>query len=574
MGALKSFVSTRSPTRWQALWRAALLVLLAAWAGGCASLPSQRPRPASQAFDAPEQTALGRLAQGRRTQARARSDSGFRLLDSVEIAFTSRLALLEGAERSLDLQYYAIHADASTELLLQGIRAAARRGVRVRILLDDFNTVGEDAQVLRLAFEPNVEIRLFNPLPGSRRSLATRVLGSLHDVPRIQKRMHNKLFIADNAWGITGGRNLGDAYFGGGERSNFVDLDVLAAGRVVRDMSASFDRFWNDPLAYPVQALLSAEDLERLRKPQEPAAPSGSGPGAPAAAPVQAVAASGGTVLPGMAPAALAEAQRPALDLERVRLVWAPSVLLVDRPGKIAAGDDEGDAGETVVDGLLTLMAQAQREVLIISPYFVPGSQMMASFAQLRARGVAVRVLTNSLASNDAPAAHAGYARHRPALLQLGLELHEMRADPETDSDMHGGSTVKGSRGSGLGGSLGSAAGGSKGGRSRASLHSKAVIIDRRLAIIGSMNLDLRSQLQNSEVALVIRSGRLAEEAARLIENSFANGAYQVVQDERGLLWRAPPGAAFADARSEPDAALRLRMLVRLLAPFAPDEML
>ena len=174
-------------------------VTLAILAAGCASLPANTSRTASSAFDTPDQTALGRLVLERKAQAGARADSGFKLLDSVGAAFGSRLALIDGAQRSLDLQYYAIHADSSTEILLQRLRDAARRGVRVRILLDDFNTVGEDAQVLRLAFEPNVEIRLFNPLPGSRSSLIGRVFTSLHDMPRIQKRMHNKLFIADNA---------------------------------------------------------------------------------------------------------------------------------------------------------------------------------------------------------------------------------------------------------------------------------------------------------------------------------------------------------------------------------------
>ena len=214
--------------------------LLVAWmlgcAGGCASLPANENRTPSTAFAQPDQTPLGQLAEQRRAQAGTRSDSAFALLDSVEIALTSRIALVDGARRSLDLQYYAIHADASTEVLLGNIREAARRGVRVRILLDDFNSVGEDAQVLRLAFEPNIEVRLFNPIAGPRSSVLARVMTSLHDVNRMQKRMHNKLFIADNAWGITGGRNLGDRYFGSGEKQNFVDLDVLAAGRIVRDM--------------------------------------------------------------------------------------------------------------------------------------------------------------------------------------------------------------------------------------------------------------------------------------------------------------------------------------------------
>jgi putative cardiolipin synthase len=576
------------PTRrtgWKLLCRSLLWVTLAALTTSCASLPSQAPREPSRAFEAPFQTALGQLVQARRSQAGARSDSGFRLLDSVDLAFTSRLALVEGAQRSLDLQYYAIHADASTEVLLQRIREAAQRGVRVRILLDDFNSVGDDAQVLRLAFEPGIEIRLFNPLPGSRGSLVGRLLGSLHDVPRIQKRMHNKLFIADNAWGITGGRNLGDAYFGSNDRSNFVDLDVLAAGRIVQDMSASFDRFWNDELAYSVQSLLSPDDLDRLREPKAISAAAEAAPAPlPAAVPLQASmarpvnaapvqTASGATVLPNVQPAAVAEAQRAPLDLRGVRLTWAPSVLLVDKPGKVGPGDDEVNAGDTVIDGLLKLTEQAQREVLIISPYFVPGPRMMASFAQLRARGIAIRVLTNSLASNDAPAAHAGYARYRRDLLGLGIELYEMRADPESAGIADATGSSRAGSGS-IRGALGSRAGGSKGGTSRASLHSKAVIIDRRLAVIGSMNLDLRSERQNSEVALVIRNNALAHEAAALVEASFSSNAYRVLQDGGGLLWRAPPGARFADVRSEPDAPLRLRLLVRLIGPFAPDEML
>lgn len=522
---------------------------------------------------------MGRLFQLRRAQAGARSDSAFRLIDTVDLAYSSRLALIEEAQRSLDLQYYAIHADPSTETLLQAIRAAAQRGVRVRILLDDFNSVGADAQVLRLAFERNIEMRLFNPLTGPRNSLIGRLISSLHDVGRIQKRMHNKLHIADNAWGITGGRNLGDRYFGTGETTNFVDLDVLAAGRVVRDMSTSFDRYWNDELAYPVEKLLDAEDLEKLRRFPGGSSTEGSQPAltgqAAAAQPVATPALPQGTaVLPSVTPAEAAAAQRLPLDLRAVDLTWAPSVLLEDKPGKIGPGDDEVDAGDTVIDGLLQLMLAAQKDVLIVSPYFVPGARMMAVYEQLRKRNVRVRVLTNSLASNDAPAAHAGYARYRHALLALGVELYEMRSDPEAVADLlsAGSAQARRSERHGLGSS--GTAGGSKGVTSRASLHSKAVIIDGRLAVIGSMNLDLRSQLKNSEVALVIRSARLATEATRQIESTFETGAYRVELRQDRLYWRAPPNAVFKDARDEPDASVRLRLLVRLLGPFAPDEML
>lgn len=552
------------------------MMLIAAWASGCASLPANTGRAPSTAFNAPEATPLGQLVQARRAQAGARSDSGFHLLDSVDSAFTSRLALIEGAQRSLDLQYYAIHADASTEILLQRLRDAARRGVKVRLLLDDFNTVGQDAQVLLLQFEPNVQIRLFNPLTGSRSSLISRVLGSLHDAGRIQKRMHNKLFLADNALGIAGGRNLGDAYFGSGEKSNFVDLDVLAWGRVVRDMSASFDRYWNDELAYPVQTLLSADDLAMLRKKaseQTPAATDPSRVGVPqqaAPTPVALPATASSTVLPDVTMTTALSQERAPMDLRRVTLTWAPSRLMVDKPDKIGAEEDEAEAeaGDTVVDGLLALMLQAKKDILIISPYFVPGAQMMKTFAQARANGVRIRVLTNSLASNDAPAAHAGYARYRRDLLGMGIELYEMRATEQTAGGLAG--SGSGSRGMWLG----SSGGGSKAGSSRASLHSKAVIIDGRLAIIGSMNLDLRSKNLNSEVALLIRSVALSREATRLVESTFAQGSYRVEFANDKLFWRAPPGAGYPDATDEPEAGTRLKLLVKVLGPLAPDEIL
>lgn len=534
----------------------ALAAALSASCASCASLPQDVQRPVSTALSTPESTPLGGWVQTRRTEVGTRQESAFRLLDNVELALGTRLALIAGAQHTLDLQYYAIHADSSTELLLQRLRDAAARGVRVRLLLDDLNTAGRDAQVLRLATEPGVSIRLFNPLTGGRASVLGRILGSLGEIGRLQKRMHNKLFIADNTLGITGGRNLGDAYFGQDATSNFVDLDVLAAGAVVRDMSRSFDSYWNNPLAYPVESLVSRADLDALRQPlagaagDHPAAPQGSRPAQTSPTQPSPAQASTGNVMPDVTASLPANAP---FDLRRMPLTWAPAALLVDQPGKVGPDDDEVDAADTVVDGLLGLMDQARHEVLVVSPYFVPGALMMKRLADLRARGVRIRVLTNSLASNDAPAAHAGYARYRPALLALGVELHEMHA-------------LQKGRVRALG-STGYA-------ESRASLHSKAVIIDGRLAVIGSMNLDLRSQLQNSEVALVIRSATLAREATRQIEASLAHSAYRVEWTGSTLAWRAPPGADFPDTTSEPDASMGLKLLVNLIGPFAPDEML
>ena len=533
------------------------MVFFSVWMTGCASLPSQVDRPVSTALANPMQTRLGQLVQARAAQAGTRNDSGFALVGNAELAFTSRMTLIKAAQKTLDIQYYAIFADETTERMFKALREAAGRGVRIRILLDDFNTSGKNAQVLKLAFEKNIELRLFNPLPGGRGSMVLRIVSNLKDVARMQRRMHNKIFVADNAVAITGGRNLGETYFGQSEGTNFVDIDVLAAGRIARDLSRSFDQYWNNPLAYPVQSLMTQEDIEAL-KPKIVAA----APGAPSESPQPAAEAAGALPVKPLDAAADAPSGLPgSTDLRLLTWTWAPSVLLVDQPSKIAAdADDVAEAKETAVDDLLQLMSQARTDLLIVSPYFVPGKVMMGQFAELRRRGVRVRVLTNSLASNDAPVAHVGYARYREALLAMGIELYEMRAEQE--------STVR-NFGSGTG-----STGGSKGGGSRASLHAKVVVVDGQLLVVGSMNLDLRSKLQNSEVAIVIRNRKLSQETMQMIEPALSGRAYKVELEKEELLWRAPQGSGLKDTKIEPDASLALKLLLKLFGPLAPDEML
>ncbi|MFT4243815.1 MAG: phospholipase D family protein [Acidovorax sp.] len=535
---------------------AALLISAALALAGCADLPKNVERPVSTALPSPAGTPLGELVDAQRAAAGGRHASGFVLLSGPQAAYGSRLALVDAAQKTLDLQYYAIHADASSQRLLRAVAAAARRGVRVRVLLDDFHSAGRDALVMRLAFVPNVEMRMFNPIAGARGSAIGRMLGALGDFARVQQRMHNKLFIADNALGVTGGRNLGDAYFGQADAGNFVDLDVLAAGPVVQDLSRSFDSYWNNERAYPVQSLVTREELDALRQGFEAADAAQHHPEDHTAA--------------SQPPQEQAQADRRArvwdqqpMDLAQARLTWAPAAVLADRPAKIPpptepadAGSDAADAhADTVVDGLLQLMGQAQRDLLIVSPYFVPGPDMKQAFAAARARGVRVRVLTNSLASNDAPIAHAGYARHRPELLALGVELYEMRSELP-------------SRVNGLGatGSTGS---------SRAMLHSKLIVMDGRLLAVGSMNLDMRSQHQNTELALLIRSGALSRQAAAQIDDALRDAAWRVEADGDGrLVWRAPQASGLPDATTEPDASLPLRLMLQLLGPLAPDHLL
>jgi len=559
-------------------WTAATLAvgLLTA----CADLPANVERPVSQAIAAARPTSLAGLVQQRREAAKARQASGFMLLANPPAAYGSRLALAEGAQKTLDLQYYAIHADGSTQRLMAAVREAAARGVRVRILLDDFHSTGRNAQVMALALEPNIQMRMFNPLSGPRASSIGRMLTSIQDAQRIQQRMHNKLFLADNVLGVTGGRNLGDAYFGKGEKDNFVDLDVLAAGPIVQDMSRSFDQYWNNERAFPVQSLLKREDLEKLRdeakrdSKKDGAAASGS-PKPPDGEP-------SASTPPNAAQRARAWDQKP-MDLSKAEFTWAPAMLVADKPGKIPADRPGPDAqrtgngvasgggkapgaaeaalasGETVVDGLLQLIGRTQRDLLVISPYFVPGPDMKKAFADARGRGVRVRVLTNSLASNDAPVAHVGYARHREELLAMGVELYELRSEAATlrsalaGSGSNGGST----------------------GQSRSMLHSKVLVMDGQLLVIGSMNLDLRSQLQNTELALLIRSEPLAGRAGEAIESTLREDAWHVEREGRGgLIWRAPAGSGVADTRSEPDASTGLLWLLKVIGPLAPDSML
>ena len=235
----------------------ALLVLSA----GCASLPRHVEKVRSEALPNPDITTLGRIIA---TEERAHKHlSGIRLLSSGEEALADLIALADHAERTLDIQYYIIHQDDSARTLLQHVRSAADRGVRVRVLVDDLNTAGEDRRFLHLGQHVNVEVRVFNPFPGGRSTTWTRILASVSDIPRINHRMHNKLFVADNALAITGGRNIGDEYFTRDKRSNFIDLDVVAAGPIVPQLSASFDAFWNSKYAYPIASLASPEEAER-----------------------------------------------------------------------------------------------------------------------------------------------------------------------------------------------------------------------------------------------------------------------------------------------------------------------
>lgn len=495
------------------------LIAAAALLAGCAGLPRHVQKTPSVAFQHPETTTLGRIVAA---DELGKNLSGFRLLSSGEAAFASLIALADHAERTLDIQYYIIHEDESTRTLLHHVRLAADRGVRVRVLVDDLNTAGEDRRFMHLSSHTNVEVRVFNPFTAGRFSTWTRLIASATDIRRINHRMHNKLFVADDALAITGGRNIGDQYFTLDPRSNFVDLDVVAAGAIVPQLSASFDQFWNSKYAIPIAWVASSVDAEVKSPP-----------------PIEAQLSDSGNWL------------ELELDARKLQLIWAPATVLADRPAKIAS-ETSPDEELTIANDITALMSTAKQDLSIISPYFIPGKQGVALIAKLVASGVKVRILTNSLASTDSPLVDIGYARYRVPLLELGVDLREMRPKlGQKHARFHPFRS------------------------SNASLHAKALVIDQKIVFIGSLNMDERSAKINSELGLVISSAEIAREVTGLLDDLSTDGSYKLQLDQHGRVeWVSGDGGTQRVWHREPETSRTERIWLSLLSPFAPDELL
>jgi cardiolipin synthase C len=369
--------------------------------GGCTSLPARDTVSTSFALPDTADTRLGRAISP--LTAAHPGDSGIHPLRDGRDAFAARVLLAEAAERSLDVQYYIWHADTSGTLLFEALRAAADRGVRVRLLLDDANTAGLDATLAALNATPNIEVRLFNPFLHRSR----RVLDYASDFSRVIRRMHNKSFTIDNQVTIVGGRNVGDEYFGVPEAVAFEDLDVIAVGPVVHEVSSAFDRYWASASSYP---------LGRLLPPVARAVKSGEA----------------SAVLSARSdPAALAysNAVRSSSfvhDLVHgtVALEWAPTRMLCDDPAK---GLGSAKRELLLAQKLRAIFGEPTSEVEIVSPYFVPAAWGTEFLVGLAEHGVSIRILTNSLEATDVPAAHAGYAQRRKRLLKAGIVLYELR---------------------------------------------------------------------------------------------------------------------------------------------------
>lgn len=522
------------------LWTAALLLALA----GCAALPSQVQRPASSAA-APEAvatTTLGRIA-AESAPSRIDGQSGLRLLPDGDQAFDARVALARRAEQTIDAQYYLIASDTTGLQFLRELRDAAARGVRVRLLVDDLYAVGQDELFAGLAAHPNVEVRLFNPLPVREGSFASRVVFSLHQVSRINRRMHNKLFVVDNSFAIAGGRNIADEYFGRAEPANFIDMDVLVSGAAVRDMSTAFDAYWNSQHVYPVQSLVFAASA---------VAPEQFDARVAAVAPVASLSSPDTLGRPPVATQIAAGRIEQSAGTVRV---------LADAPGKIDGADrTDGD----VMRAHLELIRSAQSELLIASPYFVPGESGVAAMQQAADRQVRLSVMTNSLATTDEPLVHYGYSKYRQAIVKMGAALYELMPSALTRrAEESAASSGSGYGGSGSHGSLGR-------------LHAKVAVVDQRSLYIGSMNMDRRSAHCNTEFGLIIDSADLAHDVTRLLQREQAPRSYRVqwAAAEQRVQWvQSQPSGARVFA-SEPASAWNRNLTVRAMALLVNEDML
>ncbi|PAJ80761.1 phospholipase D family protein [Burkholderia ubonensis] len=536
------FVIRRAPAAraWRATCRSAralavcaLLSLVAA----CATHPSATTleRTVSRALPADAATPL-RDALAAPGAARP-GESGFRLLADGAAALQMRIALARAATRTLDMQYYIATEDTTGKLLLGAALYAADRGVRVRMLVDDLNFRDIDRVMAGLNTHPNIEIRVFNPFGASQRDVMQRTAIFFTRIDRFTRRMHNKAMIADNQIAIVGGRNLGDEYFSASPTLQFRDLDVLAAGPVTHDISASFDAYWASGSSYPLRVLnhqtFDPKELDAMRDElrahwRKNAEPYNAKP---------------------------LNATPLAQQIARgeLGLVWAPAEFEADAPDKVAQSTD--DYVSPPMRRLAELIRAAQHEFLAFSPYFVPHDAGVKILGDTTARGVRVAILTNSLAATDAVAVQAGYGPYRVPLLRHGVELYEYKARPGRPRLL--------------------------GSRSRASLHAKAYVIDREILVIGSMNLDRRSAHLNTELALVIHSPALAQQVATIFARATQpDESYRVLlaalsgPGASELIWTGTDEGVLRTYHVDPYAGLLRNVLTGVFMLLPVDDQL
>jgi len=516
-------------------WQKSGLIAILALLLGCAPLQRNAPRQPSAALPPAHDTPSARYVQSE-VQTHT-GGSGFRLLANSTNALMSRIALADHAAHSIDLQYFIFQNDATGRLVAQRLLAAADRGVRVRMLLDDYALDNEYDLLDALDAHPNIEVRVFNPFPTRAKFLPAKAVQMVLEWRRLNRRMHNKSFIVDNNVAVIGGRNIGDAYFDAADKSNFRDLDVIAIGPVVPEASRSFDAYWNSDAAVPVTAFGRKRDPQRDLSRERDAL----------AHEARAFAESD------YAQAAISEFPSGPTADRTGSWFWGSATLVADQPEKIESNRDEpflriGPRLKQVVDA-------SRHEVLLISPYFVPGKTGTKYLSDLAQRGVDTKVLTNSLAATDEPAAHAGYTHYRRDLLRGGVHLYELHPLP--------GATQTAT-------AYGTSAG--------VSLHAKSVVVDRHYVFIGSMNMDQRSKLLNTEMGVIVDSPALAKAVSEFFDRGVAN-AFQVelkdgTHGHEELVWIAQENGATRTFEHEPGASAHRRLETLLLRLLPIDGLL
>ncbi|MCK2185460.1 phospholipase D family protein [Halomonas getboli] len=509
------------------VWLALAMLL---WLTGCSPLPPLEGRSETQQLPVAQarQTALGEMVSP--LVAQHDDIDGFHALRNARDAFAARLLLAESAERTLDVQYYIWHDDITGSLLYRALLDAADRGVRVRMLLDDTNTTGLDHKLAALDAHPNIEVRLFNPFV----IRSPRFVGYLTDFSRANRRMHNKSFTADNQATIIGGRNIGDEYFGAATDMAFSDLDVLAIGPIVQDVSSDFDRYWSSRSAYPASRLIDSagrEGTARLEAQLDEllAQPEARG------------------YLQALEEEPLIQRLREG----RLPLIWAEAKMVSDDPAK---GLGEADDEALLTGRIRGLLGPPEQAVYLVSPYFVPMDKGTRLFTDLEAHGVDVTILTNALEATDVGAVHAGYAKHRRELLEAGVRLFELKRQPGAPGRSEAAGPF-----------------GSKG----ASLHAKTFSVDGKRLFVGSFNFDPRSAKLNTELGFVIESPELAQEMAEVFREDIPGNAYEVrLDDNDDLVWLERTDDGTIRHHSEPNVGLLRRGWVTFISVLPIDWML
>ncbi|MEO8922874.1 MAG: phospholipase D family protein [Caldimonas sp.] len=546
-GAENAYGSARRADAWpepawlRRLGRQVACIALAAFAlglAGCGTLPANVGRTDTSALPPNPDSPLVKMSE---RSLPAPDQTGVRLLPLGAFSLDTRIQLAQRASSSLDVQYYQFEPDSTGRLLMTALRDAALRGVRVRLLVDDLYTTQSDPFLRGLASFPNFEVRLFNPFCCARSSgVAGRYAASIFDFGRLNHRMHNKMFLADDVMAVVGGRNIADEYFLRSAESNFVDMDAFVMGAVVNDMSKIFDRYWNSEVVYPINDIGEPLGDMLVRQKAFDAALASLPPSPPADPPTVDVL--------GYGP--LSE----DFDAGQVGLQWGKARAFADPPEKLLSKTPKIAFETSVTNDVMMQVWQAKSDLVLTSPYMIPGDMGMQSIRNLEKEHVKVTVITNSLAATDEPLVHNGYARYRPAMLEAGVNLYEL-SPTRTQTTKRLGMF----------------------GKSLGRLHAKTAVIDKRIVFIGSMNLDPRSASTNTEFGMFIDSRALAKELLRVVNIAKLESAYEVrfaPKSTTQLQWLTIQDDKETILTVEPESSFWMRVENMMFGWFVSDQLL